>query len=103
VNFGGAREGGVRLAHYKRRAGHRLNAAGNGEIVFASGDGASGRADGFQAGSTKAIDRRTGNVDRKARKQKRHASDVAIVFTGLIGAAEDDFVELLPVGGGVSL
>ena len=39
---------------------------------------------------------------RQSGQQQRHARDVAIVFAGLIGAAEEDFVEPRPVGLGVA-
>jgi len=33
------------------------------------------------------------NRNRQPREQQRHARDVAIVFAGLVGAAENDFVD----------
>ena len=34
-----------------------------------------------------------GHCDRQARQQHGHAGDVAVVLAGLVGAAEDDFVD----------
>src|SRR5690606_24802594 len=39
----------------------------------------------------------------KAGEQRRHPGEVAIVLAGLVGAAEDDVVELVPVDSGIAL
>ena len=39
---------------------------------------------------------RAGHGDRQAGEQDRHAADVAVVLARLVGAAEDQVVDLLP-------
>ena len=39
-----------------------------------------------------------GHGFRQSGQQERHARHIAVVFAGLIGAAEEDFIELRPVG-----
>jgi len=97
------RESRVRFAHDERGARHGLNAAGNGEFVLPCSDGPRCAADGFHARRAKAIDGCAGDALWQAREQERHSRDVAVVFAGLIGAAEYDFIELLPVSIGIPL
>ncbi len=96
-DFGRARERFRGLAHDERRARHRLDAAGNGEIDFTGADGARGGADRIHARGAQAVQRacREPESGRPA-SSSGHAGDVAVVFTGLVGAAEDDFLERRP-------
>ena len=98
VDLGGARERLARLAHHHRRAGHRLDAAGDGEIHFAGADRARRIAHGVEPGGAQPVDRHAGNGVRQPGEQQRHARDIAVVLAGLIGAAEKHFVEPRPVG-----
>jgi len=98
VNFRRARKRFAGLAHDERRPRHRLDAAGNGEIHFAGADGARRIADRIEAGRAQPIDGEAGHGLRQPGEQQRHARDVAIVFAGLVGAAEEHFIEPRPVG-----
>ena len=51
------------------------------------------RGDRLQTGPAQPIDGLSGDVDRKAGQQRRHAGDVAVVFTRLVRAAEDHIVK----------
>ncbi|MNE26937.1 hypothetical protein D3C80_1203270 [compost metagenome] len=91
------RERGVGLAHYQRRARHGFDAANQHQPGFTTADGASGAADGIQARTAQAVEGGARYADRQAGQQARHARDVAVVFTGLVGAAIDDVVDAAPV------
>ena len=53
----------------------------------------SGRlVDRLQAGATQSIDRDAGHAVWPTGQEQRHSSDISIVFTGLVGASEDDIV-----------
>ncbi len=97
-----ARERRIRLAHHERRAGHRLDAAGNRQLHFAAGNGAERSADGIHARSAQAIEGHAGNGLRQACQQQRHARHVAVVFAGLVGAAEEYLVHRAPVDRGIT-
>jgi hypothetical protein len=103
VDFAAALEGLLRLAHDQRRARHRFDAAGNGELGLAATNGARGIADGVEPGCAQPIDGDPRNGIGQARQQQRHARNVAIVLAGLIGAAEHDLVERRPVDLGMAL
>src|SRR3546814_16705648 len=51
----------------------------------------------FRAGAAEAIERDAARRVGKAGEQPGHAGEVAIVLAGLVGAAEDDVVEVGPV------
>src|SRR3546814_15668219 len=51
----------------------------------------------FRAGAAEAIERDAARRAGKAGEQPGHAGEVAIVLAGLVGAAEDDVVEVGPV------
>ena len=50
-------------------------------------DGARGESDRVQAGAAQAVDGAAGDVHRQAGQQPGHVGDIAVVFTGLVGAA----------------
>src|SRR5260221_3868707 len=85
------------FGHHERSAGHRFNAARDGEINFTGCDGPCSSSHGIHPRGAQTIDGRAGDGIGKARQQKRHASDVAIVFPSLIGAAEKNFIEARPI------
>src|SRR5690606_30237864 len=97
VDLGIAREGAGGLRHHERRAAHGLDAAGHNDLSFACLDGTRSRNHGIHAGAAKAVHRSAWNFDRKASKQKRHARHVAVVFAGLVGATENDFIKRRPI------
>ena len=86
--------GGLGLGHDVRRAGHRLDAAGNERVAVAGHDRVGGRVDRLESGAAQPIDRLAGDLDRKAGKQRGHAGHVPVVLAGLVGAAEDHVLEL---------
>ena len=65
--------------------------------MVATTDGAASGADRIEAGGAEPVQGLAGNRLRHAGKQKRHARDVAVVLAGLVGAAEIDLVDLVPV------
>src|SRR5882757_6475493 len=97
VNFRRALKCRFSLGHHERCAGHRFDATCDGKINFTGCDGPCGSSHGIHPRRTETIDGRAGDGIGKARQQKRHTSYVAIVFTGLIGAAEKNFIEARPI------
>ncbi len=80
---------------------HGFDSAGNVDLPFSRFDGACRHVDGVQAGSAQTIDRHAAHFHRQTRQQRRHACHVAVIFTGLIGAAHENFfngsrVNLIP-------
>src|SRR6202035_2624716 len=53
---------------------------------------------GVEAGRAQPVDGDAGDRIRQPGQQKRHAGDVAIVLAGLVGTAEEHFVEPRPIG-----
>ena len=102
VDFRRAGECLAGLAHDEGRARHRFDAARDGEVHFAAADGARGVADRIEPGGAQPVDSDAGDFVGQAGQQQRHAGDIAVVLAGLIGAAENDFVEPRPVGLGVA-
>src|SRR5205085_122536 len=54
------------------------------------------------AGAAQAVQGDTARFVRKPRQQPGHAREVAIVLARLVGAAEDDVVDLIPVDSGIA-
>ena len=102
VDIGAALERLLRLAHDQRRAGHRFDAAGDGELGLAAANGARSVTDGIEAGSAEPVDGDAGHGIGDARQQQRHARHVAVVLASLVGAAEHDLVERRPVDLGIA-
>ena len=65
------------------------------KIDFTRADRAATGADRIEARSTKTVERLAGNRVGHPRQQQRHARDVAVVFTRLVGAAEQHLVDRL--------
>ena len=93
----GAAEGGIHLRHHERRAAHAFHAAGDHQAGLAGADRPGGRPQRIQPGATQAVDRGTRHFQRQAGQQAGHTRHVAVVFAGLVGAAEDDVGDGLPV------
>ena len=81
------------FAHHKRRPRHRFHAAGNHQIRIPGFDGACGKADRIQAGTTQPVDGGAGDALRVARQQRRHMRHVAVIFPGLVRAAENHIID----------
>src|SRR6185436_13537378 len=82
VHLDFAAEWRVGLAHDVGRAAHALDAAGDVEVAFATGDGARGIDHRLQAARAQAVDRDAGRGWRQAGEQRGEARDVAAVFAG---------------------
>ena len=98
-----AREGAVGLAHDEGRARHAFHATGNHQFSFTRANGAPGHANGVQAGAAQAVHSATGYVHGQTSEQRHHACDVAVVFTGLVGAAIQHVINGGPVHTRVAL
>lgn len=96
-----APEGAIGLAHHVRRARHRLDAAGDGQLHLAAGDGAERRADGVHPRGAEAVEGDAGHALRQTGQQQRHARHVTVVLAGLVGAAEEHLVQRRPVDPGL--
>ena len=88
-----AREGGRWLGHHERRAGHRLDAAGDEHRTVAKGHGMRGSDDRLEPGAAEPVDGLAGDLDRQPGEERGHPADVAVVLPGLVGGAEDDVVD----------
>ncbi len=89
----GAIPGLAGLEHHVGRAGHGLHAAGDDALALARHDGLRGTGDRLEPRAAEPVDRLAWDFDRQARKQRRHARDVAVVFARAVGAAEDHVVD----------
>ncbi len=87
------REGVLGLGHDKGRAAHAFDAAGHDQTGLARLDGAGGHGDGVHARPAETIDRGPRRGLAKPAQQGGHPRDIAIVFAGLVGAAQNDVVE----------
>ena len=58
------------------------------DLALAGFDGAHRGVDRRQARGTQTVESDRGHLHREARQQQRHAGDVAVVFAGLVGAAQ---------------
>jgi hypothetical protein len=76
-----------------KRQPHRFDAAGDGEFHFAGADRARGVADRVEPGGAEPVDGDARDRIGQAGEQQRHARDIAVVLAGLVGAAEEHFVE----------
>ena len=89
-----ARERLRRLERDERRAGHALHAARDHQVGFAGADAPRRVVHRFESAAAQPVHRHAGDRLGQARKERRHSSDVAIVFTGLVRGAEHDLVDL---------
>ena len=90
-----AREGRVGLRGDERRAGHRLDAAGDEEVAVAGDHGMAGADDRGEPRCAEPIDGDARDRVRQAREQRGEAGDVAVVLARLVRAAEPDVLDLL--------
>ncbi len=88
-----AREGRLWLAEHKRRARHTFHAARDVDRAFATLDGMRSGIDGLQARTTEAVDRLATDFHRQTGKQQRHARDVAVILTSLVGTAKHHILD----------
>ena len=84
----------VRLRSDQRRAGHRLDPAGDEEVTVAGDDRLAGTDNGREPRGAQPVDRHAGDRLRQPRQQRGEAGDVAVVLTGLIRAAEPHVLDL---------
>ena len=56
----------------------------------------------IEPGATQAIDGRAGHALRQTGDEQRHPRHVSIVFTRLVRAAQDYFIERLPIDAGIA-
>jgi hypothetical protein len=97
-----AAEGALGLGHHKWGAAHAFHTAGNHQTSFTGFDGACGRTNGVQTRAAQAVDGGTGHVDGQSGQQAGHVGHVAVVFTGLVGAAVQHIGHSGPVHIGVA-
>ena len=81
------------LEHHIGRARHRFDAAGDKDVPVADCDRMGGRIDGLESAAAQPIHSQSGDLDGQAGQQQGHASDVAVVLAGLVGAAQDDVLD----------
>ena len=102
IHLGVAVERGGRLGHHERRPAHAFASARDDEVGLAAADRARGHRHGVEAGAAQTVEGHSARAVGKPRKQPRHAREVAIVLARLVGAAEDDVVDLIPVDSGIA-
>ena len=78
------------------RPGHALDPAGDEDVAFAGANRVRRARHGLKSGATEAVHRLSRHFHREPREQRRHARDVAVVFSRLVGAAEDHVLD--PIG-----
>src|SRR5690606_7169977 len=83
----------------ERRAAHAFGPASQHQTGFSSTNGARRRTDCIQPGTTQAVDGRARYFSGQTSQQGRHACHVAVVFTRLVRAAEENIVDRVPVDG----
>src|SRR6516162_182707 len=92
-----AAERGLGLVHDKRRAAHAFDTARDHDLALAAGDRLRCHDDRIEAAAAVALQNRAGDLDRQARQQPGVPPDAAAVFARLIGAANDDILDLFRV------
>ncbi len=91
------REGRFGLRHDEGGAAHGFHAAGDHDLRLARLDGARGDGDRIHARTAQAVHRGARHLNGQARKKHGHARHVAVVLTGLVGAAIEHIVQRRPV------
>ena len=81
------------LEHHVGRSGHRLHAAGDENVAVADGNRVGGRIDRLEPTAAQAVDGEPGDLHRQPGQQEGHASDVAVVLAGLVGATHDHVLD----------
>ena len=92
-----AAERGLRLVNHKRRAAHALDAAGDHYFAFAAGYRLRRHDDHIKPAPAIALQYRAGDLDRQPCEQPGMPRDAAAILAGLIGAADDDILDLFRV------
>ncbi len=87
--LGVAAIGAFGLGHDEGRAAHAFDAAGDEEIALAAGRGARGVEHRGEAAAAQPVDGHAAGLDRQSAEEGRVARDIARVFAGLVGAADD--------------
>ena len=98
----GAAESGFGFGHHEGRTAHAFHAAGNHQACFARFDGACRRAHCIQARAAQPVDRGPRHIQGQTGQQAAHVSHVAVVLTGLVGAAIQHIGDGRPVHAGVA-
>ena len=73
---------------------HRLDPAGDDELLKAGADAHGSKADGLLARPAEAVDGETGRLHRPAAVEHRQAGDVGVVVADRIAVAHNDIVDL---------
>ena len=93
------------VSHLKQRGvdirwGPGRHTAGDNTIGFSCHYCTRGLDDRIKRRAAEAVDRCRRDALRQSRKQNTHTSNIAIIFTGLIRAADHDIVDLLRINTG---
>ena len=91
------------LAHDERGAAHRFDATGHHQLGFARANRLAGADDSGEPRRAQPVDRHSRDLLGQPGEQQRHASHVAIVLAGLVGAAEVDLLDRGRVEAGQAL
>ena len=90
------------FTHDERCARHRFHTAGYTELNAASGNAVSNVGNGVHSGAAQPVHRYRRNADGESSQQGGHTRHVAIVFTGLVGAAVAQVIDQFSIKSGVS-
>ena len=86
--------GGEAVDVHRRRPRHRLDAAGDDEVLVAGQHAHGGEVDGLLARAAEAVEGDAGRVERPAGVERGHAGDVHRVVAAPGAAAHDHVVDL---------
>ena len=92
-HLGSALERSGRLGHHQRSARHRLDTAGHQQVGRSGSDRACRDDHRVHARRAEPVDREGRHARVHTGEQRRHPSDVAVVFAGLVRAPHDDLVD----------
>ena len=90
-----------RLDH-ERRAAHALHAAHEEHVALAGGDRVRRVHQRAQSARAIALEHRARRLDRQSRREPRVTRHAAAVLAALVGAADDDVLDLLRLEGAIS-
>ncbi len=82
-----------RLGQGVRRAAHALHAAHDKGLAIAGTDGAGSQVERSQTRGAQAVDRHPGHFNGQPCQQRGHAGNIAVILTGLVGAAQVDLFD----------
>ena len=88
-----ARKRGLGLEHHERGPRHAFNAAGDDDVGHAGLDHAGRSIDRFESRGTQPVHGPTRHCLGQPGDQGRYASDVSVIFAGLVGRAEIDVLD----------